>query len=203
MSVRNWPRYGVASFNWTLMPQAIAFKGAFGSQALETGSPRWEVSLTGIHQKHIKSLEIQRFIESLGGFRHQLALYHLLQPVPRGTLRGSPEVAVLASRGATALTLDAGAAQANRTLLAGDYIGVGANLTQQVLRLDADAIADAAGIITVQLATPLRNDFNVGSAVVWDKPTALFRQRELSTGINFIPKFGQPWSLNLLEDWRP
>jgi hypothetical protein len=95
-------------------------------------------------------------------------------------------------------------AQASKTLLKGDLLGLGTGPTQQVVPIAADATANAAGQITVQLSTPLRNAFPAGTPVVWDKPKALFRQRQNSTGIEYVPGIiGQPWALDLIEDWRP
>lgn len=89
------------------------------------------------------------------------------------------------------------------TLLFGDLLGIGSGSTQQVLSLAADATADAGGAITVNLQAPLRNDFAAGTVLVWDRPKAWFRQKEKNSGIDVTPDGGAPWSLSLIEDWRP
>lgn len=203
MSVLIWPGFKVATFRWRKVEQAVPFKSVFGSQALIVASPRWEVDLSGVVQKHEQALRIQNYLESIDGFRHQIALYNLVQPVPAGSLRGTPVLIDGVEAGAISIALSAGPGQAGRTLLDGDLLGIGSNITQQVVRVKGDAVADENGDIEVNLAVPLRNAYDSSTAVVWDRPKALFRQREINQGIQFIPKFGQPWTMALVEDWRP
>jgi hypothetical protein len=83
-------------------------------------------------------------------------------------------------------------------------LGIGTVTTQQVLRIASDAVADGSGVIVVTLVAPVRGDFPIGTQVRWDRPAALFRQREDNTGIEYQPgRIGQPWALDLVEDWRP
>lgn len=107
---------------------------------------------------------------------------------------------------ATVTTLDNISVKANRsglqTLKQGDWLGIGSGTTQQVVKVAADATADSAGNITITTTTPLRNAFPADSPITWDKPTALFRQKSLNDGIEFMPVVGQPWALSLREDWR-
>jgi hypothetical protein len=203
VAVITWPGLKVATFRWKKANQAIVFRSVFGAQALEGAAPLWEVELTGVPQKWADANLTVAFLESLDGFRNQIALWNLVQPVPRGTMRGDMALKVPAAQGANALTIAAGVEQASRTLLTGDLIGLGAGLTQQVVRVTADARANAQGDIVVGIGTPLRNAFPAGAAVVWDRPKALFRQRSLNDGIEYVPVIGQPWALSLIEDWRP
>lgn len=203
MSVLTWPRYKVASFRWRRVEQAVPFKSVFGSQALEVASPRWEVDMGGVVQQHAQALRILNFLESIGGFRHQIALFNLVQPIPAGTLRGAPVLFEPAVAGDVVLRISAGLSQAGRTLMDGDLLGIGSSITQHVVRVKGDAVADGDGDLVVNLSTPLRNSFDSGVVIVWDRPAALFRQKEINQGIQFIPKFGQPWTLSLVEDWRP
>lgn len=91
---------------------------------------------------------------------------------------------------------------AGKTLLKNDWLGIGSGLTQQVVKVAADATADINGVISVTTTTPLRNAFAAGAAVTWDKPKALFRQKSLNEGIEYQAVIGQPWALSLREDWR-
>lgn len=201
--ILTWPDYCVSAFRWTLAEQAIPFKSAFGSQALDVAFPLWSVEMAGRPELWPEAIEIGAFFESIRGYTNQIALWSLNQPAPAGTLRGTPTFAVDAAQGATQIEIDIGIGQDGATLLRGDLIGFGSGLTQQVVRVMTDASAGSAGIITVSIGTPLRNAFTAGSAVVWDKPKALFRQSVLTDGIQYQPKLGQPWALSLLEDWRP
>jgi hypothetical protein len=205
MTVRSFPTaLRVNPFLWRLMPKAIRSESPFGAQALEIGVPIWEVELTVRPQYHAASIESIAFLESLNGYVHQLELWNLVQPAPRGTMRGTMTLNADAAQGATSIQVTAGVGQASTTVLKGDLFGLGSGLTQQVVRASADATANGSGVITIPIAgTPTRNAFVSGAAVTWDKPKALFRQKSLSEGIQFLPMVGEAWTLSLREDWRP
>lgn len=203
MSAILWPGFGVASFRWRQTEQQIAFKSIFGSQALAIGSPIWQVDIVGTAEKWQRAREIEAFMESLGGFKNQVELWNLKQPFPAGTYRGAIVLAANVAAGATTLPLDAGSGQANKTLLKGDLIGIGSGMTQQVMRVAQDAVADGSGVMSVMISAPLRNAFLSGQSVEWNRPKALFRQVGLNEGIQHVQGMSQPWSLSLIEDWRP
>jgi hypothetical protein len=117
-------------------------------------------------------------------------------------MRGTMVVDVAASAGATTLLIHA-AGEAQKTLLAGDLIGFGTGLSQQVVRISADAISISSGQIFVTIGTPLRAPLAVNDPVRWNRPKALFRQKSLNEGIEYQSIVGQPWSLSLIEDPRP
>lgn len=202
MAVITFPDFAVASFRWNRAVQAITHRGPFGSQSIEAAAPLWAVGMMGVSEDRATARQIQMFLESLEGFGNQLALWNVEHPVPAGTMRGSMVLAAPAVQGAGTLQIQA-AGEAGKTLLKGDLVGIGSGTTQQVVRIAADATANGSGIINVSIGTPLRNAFTAGTPVVWDKPAALFRQKELSDGMEFTPDGGQPWGLSLIEDWRP
>lgn len=202
MAVITFPDLPVSSFRWRKANQAMVFRSPFGVQSVEASFPLWEAQLKGVVSYHADAHAMTVFLESLEGYRNQLALWNLAQPVPAGTMRGMMTLAADAAQGAQALLIVA-ASQAGHTLLAGDLLGLGAGLTQQVVRVAADAVADGSGVIAVTLGTPLRNAFATGSSVVWDKPKALFRQTATNDGIEFVPGVANGWALSLMEDWRP
>jgi hypothetical protein len=203
MSVVTWPGYRVASMRWMKASQSVVFGSIFGKQALEGSAPLWEVDMQGVSEDRPTARTIQALIESLNGYTNQLALWNVEQPAPVGTMRGSMTLSTAAGQGNGSLFITAGAGQAGKTLCHGDLIGIGSGVTQQVLRIVNDAVADGSGVINVAVGTPLRNAFASGAAVTWDRPMALFRQKSLSAGIDFQPDGGQPWSLSFVEDWRP
>lgn len=203
MAVIAWPGLKVASFRWKKMHRALAFSSIFGAQAIEVSGPLLEVEMTGVPQFWIEANQTVTFLESLNGYANQLELWNLPQPIPTGTMRGSMVLASNAAQGATSLQISAGAGEAGKTLLRGDLLGIGSGLTQQVVRVTSDATANGSGVITVQIGTPLRNGFSSGQAVTWDKPKALFRQKNLNEGIEYVPVIGQPWTLSLIESYIP
>lgn len=204
MSVITFPdNLCVASFRWKLRRNELVSRSTFGSQSLESAPAQWIISMTGVPEYWREAVAIEQFLEALAGFRNQTEVYHRVYPVPFGTLRGALTLDANALDGATSLAVDAGVPQAGKTLLQGDLLGLGAGLTQQVLRVAADCVVDGAGLITVPLNSPLRTDFAAGASVVWDHPKVLVRQMQDNAGIEYVPKVGQPWALDFIEDTRP
>jgi hypothetical protein len=203
MSVIIWPGLKVSSFRWKKTNQAISFGSAFGSQSVDVSPAVWTVELSGTPQYWAEAVSTEVFLESLNGYTNQLELWNLIRQVPTGTMRGTMVFAADVAQGDVSIQISAGAGEAGKTLLKGDLIGFGNGVTQQVVRIDADAEADVSGNITVSVSTPVRNAFATGDSITWNKPKALFRQKSLNDGIEYGAVIGQPWSLSIIEDWRP
>lgn len=164
---------------------------------------RWTASLMCPDALKQNEAAIWRnLILQLRGRINQLALHDLSNPAPRGTMRGALTLAAAAAAGATTLSVTGGAGQAATTLLEGDYIGVGSGSTRQLVSVAADATADGAGLISVTLAQPLRYAQADGSDVVWDKPTALFRQISGDSTWTHERAIRSGYSLDLMESWE-
>lgn len=141
-------------------------------------------------------------VHALQGQVNKLAVCDLLHPAPRGTARGS-WTAQAAPAGASALTIQAGAAQAGRTLLQGDWIGVNqGSIHRQLLHVQADSVANAAGVLVVQVQPALRVAVAAGSAVVWDRPTCLMRRTSAQTQWTSEARSQGGFSLDLIESWE-
>lgn len=203
MSVRTWPTYAVAGFRWHKADQSAVFKSPFGSQSLAMGVPLWEVSMMGVSETRLAARQIEAFIDSLNGYTDQIEIWNVEHPAPTGTMRGTMTLNADAAQGATSLVITAGVGQAGTTLLTGDLLGLGTGLTQQVVPVSANATANGSGVITVSIGIALRNAFVATSAVTWDKPKALFRQKTLFDGMQYKPDGADAWSMSLREDWRP
>ncbi|MES2910629.1 MAG: hypothetical protein V4718_04535 [Pseudomonadota bacterium] len=160
--------------------------------------------MTGVIQYKREAIVLETFLESLDGFRNQVAVYNRAQPVPAGTMRGTMVLAADADDGDLVLSISAGGGQAAKTLLTGDLLGIGSGTSQQVVRLAANAVANGSGVISVTLNHALIGDFAAGTSVRWNQPQALFRQAQDNSGIEYTPGgIGQPWALDLIEDRRP
>lgn len=203
MSVIAWPSLEVASFRWKKVDQDVVFRSVFGSQGLRAGVSAWSVEMTGVPKYWDDARQIEVFLESFDGFANQLALHNLVHPLPSGTLRGAPVLQNNASAGAVVLKVFAGMTQIGATILRGDLLGIGTGMSQQVVRVFADSVVDDDGAIDIQIGMPLRNSFDSGAPLVWNRPKALFRQAAVNDGIEYLPVIGQPWTLSLVEDWRP
>lgn len=189
----------IALQTWIQQRNDVEFRSRFGSQSQEASGPLWSTSITA----GLKRPELwQALMMQLRGKTNQLALWNKGRPQPVGTMRGAMTMAATA-QGATALVVTA-AGQAGKTLLMGDYLGVGSGLTQQVVMVVADATANGAGVITVTTEPALRNAFAAGAGVTWDRPCVLFRRKTSTSQWDYEPgNIVKGMVLDLLEDWRP
>jgi hypothetical protein len=191
-----------ATQSWSQRRNDMEFRSMFGAQAVEVAPPLWEIEVAAppISSVDNNSGQWQALLLQLRGRTNQLAVWNMGRPTPLGTMRGTM-TASAASMGATSMTITA-AGQGSKTLLAGDYLGVGAGVTQQVVMLTADATAVASGVITVSFEPALRNALSTGDVVTWDKPRALFRRTDSKAGWEYEPGIVKGMSMGLLEDWR-
>lgn len=203
MSVITFPAtLGIARLSWSQIRGDLSFSSLFGSQAVEVASPLWDVQLVGTPLKHSQAGDWQALLMNLRGQTNQLALWNDARAYPLGTMRGTMALSGAHAQGATTLNILAGS-EAAKTLLSGDYLGLGSGLTQQVVMVTADATADGTGLIAVTVEPPLRNAFVDTSTVTWDKPMALFRRKQSTAGWEYVPGSVSGFSLDLIEDWRP
>jgi hypothetical protein len=175
----------------------VEFRSMFGAQAVEGSAPLWSTTITSSLKR---PEQWQALMMQLRGRTNQVSLWNFGRPVPKGTMRGTMTTAA-AAQGATAMTITA-SGQASKTLLAGDFLGVGSGLTQQVVMLTADVTSNASGVIAVSFEPPLRNAQSAGAAVTWDRPKALFRRTESIAGWDYEPGTVKPMTISFLEDWR-
>lgn len=89
------------------------------------------------------------------------------------------------------------------TLLAGDWLQVGAGVGSHYCMVSADALANDSGGITVAIEPPTRKSFADSTAVTWDKPKGHYKQRPDSlswsgaAGSSMVGGF----AFDLMEDW--
>jgi len=178
------------------------FESVFGTQAVEVNPPLWTSTLESDQLNENVSGAWSAFIMQMKGQTNQLALWNLGRPVPLGTMRGTMTFNTTAIQGATTLSIIA-STESTKTLKAGDYLGFGATVTQQVVMVMADATANGSGIISVTVQPPLRNAMAATTAITWDKPTAFFRQKQGAVSWEYTETFASGFSLDLIEDWRP
>lgn len=199
MAVINVPTgFSVAKQSWKQQRLDMDFTSIFGSQAVEVGSPVWVTTITSSLKR---PEQWQAIAMQLRGRTNQLQLWNFGRPVPKGTMRGTMTASATAL-GATSMTITA-SGQASKTLLTGDYLGVGSGITQQVVMLVADATSNASGVATVIFEPALRNALSAGAVVTWDRPKALFRRTDPEAGWEYEPGTIKPMSMSFREDWRP
>lgn len=193
---------GVRSSEWGQRRNDISFNSAFGSQSSEVDAPVWTVTLEGIPGRESDSGEWKTLVIGLRGKTNQLALWDLARPVPIGTMRGTMTLNTDATQGSTTLSIVA-TGQSGKTLVKGDWLGIGSLLTQQVVMVQAAATSDGSGVISVQVEPFLRNAFSAGASVTWDQPKALFRRTSSNVSWKNAASLADGFMLDLVEDWRP
>lgn len=191
----------VGNFRWYIEKNDIEARSMFGSQSIEIGEPVWRVSFQTIYARNSIASSVESLLDELNGKQNQLALYHIALPAPLGTLRGTNTLASSAVKGATTVTINCSSPNGS-TLLKGDLVGFGTGYNQQVVRVITNATS-AAGQMTFSFYPKLRNALSSGTAMIWDKPRALFRQETMSTGANYMPGLAaEGIAVELREDWR-
>lgn len=179
------------------------FRSIFGAQAQEVAAPLWEVTLMSPIAPEDISGGWKALLMQLRGRVNQIAMWDMARPAPRGTMRGTMLLDTAALQGATSIDISTDVSQAAKTLVQGDLIGIGSGITQQVVMVVANAVADVSGNITVLIEPPLRNAFASISPVTWDKPKALFRRNDSKSMWKYTGHMAEGFSLDLIEDWRP
>ena len=201
MSVIDWPNLPVAQFSWGQQRYDIAFNSMFGSQAVEASAPGWAVNMQSPSGLAANGGAWQALGMQLRGKTNQLALWNIARPVPLGTMRGTMTLNTSANQGDTSLSIVA-SGQASKTLLQGDFLGIGSLLTQHVVMVVSDATSDGSGVISVTIEPALRNSFASGESVTWDKPKALFRRVDSKFSWQHSAAIVEGFSLDLVEDFR-
>jgi len=202
MSVVTFPTaLSVKSLTWSQVRLDTAFSSAFGSQSVEVAAPLWGVSLASDIMQETDSGAWQALLMQLRGQTNQLLLWNIGRPVPQGTMRGTMTLNTAAAQGDVTLSIIA-ATQASKTLKAGDMLGLGSGVAQQVVMIVADATADGSGIISVTVEPPLRNAHLIAAAVTWDKPKAYFRRKQSVASWDYETVVTRGFTLDLIEDTR-
>lgn len=171
MANYSWPTasaFTPSSVQWGQRTNCKVFVSALSgeTQTVEFPGARWLVSLTWDTIRYDEAQSVEAYLVKLRGQVHRALIYHIARPAPTGTMRGSPTLASTAAQGAASLSITC---SSGATLKAGDMLGVGS----QLVMASADATASGTAL-TVTIEPPLRASVSSGTAVVWDKPTAMF-----------------------------
>lgn len=181
---------------FTMMVNTVqrSFSSPYGGsvQVVDLMNDWWTASMTlPATTRPEKAAAIEAWLNSMRGMTQTVALYHFARQIPRGSLRGSPTCAA-ASVGAATLRISG---TIGATLLIGDMLGVGGQLFQ----VAAAAKIGGAGYADVTMVNRVRKAIANGSAVTWNRPTALFRL-STRTGVQHMPGYAEGVSLDFIED---
>lgn len=176
MTVYAWP------LSRAFMPRTAALGVLHNSQRVAESSlngaiqttdmpgARWTWDLDWSSHRDADRQAIEGWVARLNGRTHRVTLWDLKRPTPTGSINTSGvTLGTAAAQFATSLTL-AGCG-ANRTLLAGDWLGLP---TGQVVMVVADAQADGAGAMVVLISPMLRDAQASGAVVTLIRPSASY-----------------------------
>jgi len=184
-----------AAMEWRLMKAGAQFRSPFtGSlQAVSFVGEYWaiNVSFSGEGRVRANSGELEATLMYLAGGVNQVDIFHWARPQPRGTMRGSPTVQTVASRGDATLVLTVAS---GATLLAGDLFHAGSQVF--MVRTNCTAVSTT---LTVPLVNRVRGTIAQASPVLWDRPLLTVVAPELSAGLVYRPGMTLPADLMLVE----
>ncbi len=137
------------------------------TQRVEFPGDLWIVRAEFPPIPHAEFAAIEAFWNRFRGIAHTLRIWHMLRPVPRGTMRGFPFVSIPAAEGANTIRINVGF---GATLLVGDMIGV--TLSTGALQLcQVCGVANSGSdVLILDIVPPLRRNALTNAAIVWDKP---------------------------------
>jgi hypothetical protein len=191
-----WPGFHLGPVSLAL-ENDVQISTARNGRVLSYGLPGSRWLMTVNFEPEMESMQrpaIEAYLVSLRGGVNRARLHHFARPRPNGTLRGSPTLSASISAGATSLPLG----NCNGDLRRGDMIGIG----DELFMVTAD-VAPVGNAMTAQIYPAARNSAIAGTAVVWDRPSALFIPRSSVAGPfpylqgNVRPAF----SVEFVEAW--
>lgn len=158
------------------------------TQTVSLPGARWGWDMDFPAQLTDEREALEAYLLRLSGREHRVQLWDLKRPRPRGTCNLAG-VTMSASAAQFAVQLQLAGCGVGRTLLAGDWIGL---VTGQVVRVVANATANGANVMTVEVRHMLRSAVPAGSAVTVDRPAALYTRTESGLAMPRQPGRAQP-----------
>ena len=172
-----------ASMVWGLQRKAVRSTSDFtgSSQTVDLLAWLWsvEIRINNSNRNGVAN-ELEALFNLLTGGVDKLQLHRLDKPAPRGTLRGTPTL--IGSHAQFAATLSV-QTTAGATLLAGDFMG----MAGQLLQVAANCTANGSGVLSVPLVNRIRASAAGGTALVWDRPSVLFKAEDTASAFELLP----------------
>jgi hypothetical protein len=201
MTTLTWPtltRRLPALFDWQLLSNTQSFSSPFSGavQTVEMPGARWAAQFSLNVLDANDAAQWRAFTARLRGQSGRFYLHNLARPTPRGVATGTPIVSGAGQTGNT-LTTSGWTPSTAGILKAGDFIGVNGELKMVVL----DATSDGAGLATLTFEPPLRSSPPNASAIVTNKPTAIFKMDEDSASTSTTAPGFDSVSISCTEVW--
>lgn len=178
---------------WSIQKAGVQFRSPYAGSVESITFPGWfwrvSITLKPRRSKGATAGQARAFFDGLAGGDHAVLLYDWLRPVPRGTLRLTPDVWVAMVRGDQTIAI-----QTQQTLLAGDLFKIG----NTVYECFADC-APVAGVLTVPVTGRVRAPAVIGTPVLWDRPTIRCIMPAMSNASAFRPGVFEGTAIDLEE----
>lgn len=139
------------------------------TQTVEMPGTRWAHSLRLQGLSTEERLFMSAFFAQLRGRANRYTLWDVLNPVPKGDMRGSMTVAAGIAQGAVTFNLSGGTPFT--FLKSGDKLSIGGELKIITALVGTNGAGECNGI---PVEPPFRNAVSAGAAIVWNKPAAKF-----------------------------
>lgn len=224
MSTFAWPGWMPDLFEMRVVPNTFVFTSTYSktTQVLDFLGERWQIKLdTPPGNDKILGAALEAFFDRLRGPVNLISMWNLRRPLPQGTLRDGGGTAQWKNNvGSNANWVNNVAAAATwstsgpviyaanqldgtitiatipgKTLLAGDHFGAGL----QLFRVMADAVADSAGKLVVEVLPRVRTALPISTPVVCTRPTANFMLKADGVPVTWRPGMFDGSSLELIE----
>lgn len=155
-----------AALEWVSKKSGIQSRSPItgATEAIEFPAERWQISATYPERLLRDSGAAEAFFARVVGGVERIRIYNWLRPVPRGSMRGTPTLNAAIARGARQIAINT-----TGTLEAGDFFKVGNQLHQAFT-----SAVPSGGVLLVDVVHRVRAASPAGTAVLWDRPTALF-----------------------------
>lgn len=167
------------------------------TQAVTRVGSKWGWSIVLPAMRPDAQQRMEAWVQRLSGYEHRAQVFDWKRSRPRGTcnLSGVSVSGTIAQFATTGTLAGCGA---GKTLLAGDWLQFGSG--GQLVMVAADATADGSGNMSVEFRWAARTAIGNGTAVVLDRPTALYVLADPNISIPRAPGFAQPgFALDLIE----
>jgi hypothetical protein len=178
MTILTWPtlsRSGPPLLDWSLISNTQSFASPLSGavQTVEMPGARWAFAFSLNSLDAADAALWRAFMARLRGQSGRFYMWNMARQTPRGAATGAPVVNGAGQTGTTVITSGWTPSVAG-ILKAGDFIGIGGELKMVV----ADATSDGAGAATLTIEPPLRASPPHASAIITQRPTAIFKLDE-------------------------
>lgn len=229
MTTYTWPSerpWQASAFEMRVLPNSLVFTSPFNksTQTADLYGERWAIRMDLTAGNNVQQgAAFEAFFDRLRGPVNLIAMWNQRRPVPLGTLQdgsgtaqwkndvgananwvnnvgaaatwsASGPVIYAAAQHASTITI---ATTPGKTLLAGDHFGAGL----QLFRVMADATADSAGRLVVEVLPRVRTALPISTPVVCTRPTANFMLKAEGVPVVWRPGMFEGMSLDLIESF--